>query len=111
MPAHEFIVPIKSTWRDPIGKQLTNRIIANRIREGWYGEAMKLAALAKLPVHQTDGTLNRCACGELRGVRWYDYKYLEQPAFLCPRCLATKRTNKGVRPTNARRMRDISEFV
>lgn len=39
--------PIKSTWRDPIGKPITDRVILNRAKQGFYGEIERLRALAR----------------------------------------------------------------
>jgi hypothetical protein len=109
--------PIKSTWRLPIGKKLTDRIITERAKQGWYGEAAKQRVLAGLPVHATNGLVDRCQgrdglCGELRGVRHFKYKYLPKPMFLCPSCLQIER-NKAIKRVDSEKKfkRNLEEFI
>lgn len=82
-------VPIRSTWRDPIGKKLNNAIIARRARQGFYGKEAQLRATKKIEV--STGIVHRCSCGERVGTLWYKYRYLPKPGFYCPRCLAVHR--------------------
>lgn len=74
---------IKSTWRDPIGKPLTDRLINKRAKEGFYGLAAKQAALNKT---ENKGFVDRCQCGEWRGIKWLDFSYLPKPGFYCHSC-------------------------
>lgn len=81
----DYRIPIKSTWRDPIGKPLTNRAITERMKQGWYGVTARFAALAKTP---KSDFVHRCeheGCGETLGVKHLSFKYLPKPMFLCPR--------------------------
>ena len=88
-------VPIRSTWRDPIGKPLTDRRILNRMKEGWYGpEAKRVALLKERKTGLPEGVIARCQCGELRGVQYYSYSYLERHGFYCKTCLNQQRLLK-----------------
>lgn len=78
---------LPSTWRDPIGPLLTNRRIALRTREGWYGEAAKQAAQQRLKSDQLRryGIVMRCACGR-SDASYMAYSYLPQSGYYCPVC-------------------------
>lgn len=86
-------IPIKSSWRDPIGHLLTNRRIAQRAREGYYGEAARVRELersAKRPVHCD--MVFRCPCGST-DVRYYRWSYLPKAGYYCEHCRAAYRGN------------------
>jgi hypothetical protein len=113
----DHLVPIKSTWRLPIGKKLTDRLITERAKQGWYGTAAKERALSGLPVTATNGFIDRCEgqdglCGKMQGVKHFKYKYLPKPMFLCPSCLQIER-NRAIKQKDQQRAfkRNIEEFV
>jgi len=90
-PGNDGSAPIRSTWRDPIGKKLTNRIIANREAEGWYGpEAQEKAQ--RTPSGSL-GIVFRCLeCGTRNGVHYLRHSYLPKPGDYCKRCALTHKT-------------------
>jgi hypothetical protein len=103
-----------STWRDPIGKPLTDRIITHRIKEGWYGEALKRQLLDKLPYGRTHGMVDRCGCGETKGVKWLTFKYLPKPGFYCAHCRVRERNLAIKNREQEKRFREkinIAEFA
>jgi len=53
-----FPVPIRSTWRDPVGPLLTDRRIAYWEKEGYYGAETKRRAL-RLKEQKAEQTLRR----------------------------------------------------
>lgn len=87
---HAYHVPmdptihLRSGWKDPIGKKLTNGIIRNRTKQGFYGEEAKLIALKK--VEAKTGFVERCACGQKIGVKYLSFKYLPTGGFYCDSC-------------------------
>lgn len=108
-------VPIKSTWRDAIGKKLTDRIITKRIKQGYYGYAAQQAALSKNP---TSDYINRCqfeGCDETRGVKWLEFKYLPKPMFCCEqhRLVLRQRAMKNAETERQfkRNISDAMEFI
>lgn len=77
-------IHLRSSWRDAIGKPLTNGIIRNRIKQGFYGEEAKLVEFKK--VESKTGFIERCcveACGQKLGVRFLKFKYLPKNGFYC----------------------------
>lgn len=106
-PVHHY----GQSWRCDTapGKPLTNGVITHRMKEGFYGEVAKQAALAKTKV---TGFIDRCACGSLKGVKFAGYKYLPKPNFYCPTCLAKHREGHAVKAkTNGMARRDLNEFI
>lgn len=106
-PAHHY----GQSWRCDTapGKPLTNGVITRRMKEGFYGETAKQAALSKT---RATGFVDRCACGELKGVKFYAYKYLPAPAFHCPACLSRHREEHAVRvKAHGIARRDMEEFI
>ena len=99
-----------NAWRDARGKVLTNHAITKRMKEGWYGETAKRAALARTAVSK-NGFVDRCKCGETLGVKFFDYKYLPEPGFLCPKCLETARGFRVRVKTAGMAKRDLNEFI
>lgn len=99
-----------SGWNDPIGKPLTNGVIRNRIKQGWYGEQAKIAALNKTKtLTNKNGFIDRCAtCNTKQGVKWCAFKYLEAPAFYCPSCLLKAR---GISVRLKPKKRNLEEFI
>lgn len=80
-------VPIRSTWKDPIGKPLTNRRIAFYQREGRYGREAQERALASCV--DVNGFVNRCCepgCNTYINVRWCTFLYLPKVGYYCPKC-------------------------
>ncbi len=99
--------PIRSTWRDAIGKPLTNRSIARYQNEGKLGGTPKQRSEPKSFV------VFRCACGVKEEVRFLTYKYLPNSGYYCPRCLAQYRRQKELEQQLASRVRgvrDITEY-
>ncbi len=88
-PESTSTVPIRSSWRDAIGKRLNNAIITRRQRQGFYGAVAQKRAQSKIT--QNTGIVHRCACNRTDGVVWYAYKYLPKPAWNCPHCIARYR--------------------
>ena len=86
-------VHIGSGWRQPIGKLLTNRRILELQRQGFYGRRAQEIATASLVRRNKDGTASpqACACGEILGVKFYNYSYLGHAQHLCRKCLEVKR--------------------
>lgn len=71
---------IKSAWKDPIGKPLTDAIIRRYERLGHYGGEREVQA--------SNGFVHRCReCNTKKHVVFYKYRYLPQPGFYCPACL------------------------
>lgn len=77
-------IPLRSSWRDAIGKPLTNGIIRNRTKQGFYGEEAKLIALKH--VEAKTGFIERCTCGQKLGVKFLKFKYLPKPGYYCDAC-------------------------
>ncbi len=102
---------IRSGWKDPVGKQLTNSTIAKHQRAGWYGPVMKENALKGYK--PTGGLVFRCTCGEREGLRYLTYSYLNRPGYICPRCLNAIRKERDQEKELARRVREqlIEIFV
>src|SRR5258705_10446368 len=56
-------IPIRSTWKDAIGKTLTNRRIAKLMLEGHYGPVARAKQLKRGESRTTKGLIFRCAWG------------------------------------------------
>jgi hypothetical protein len=91
------------------GKKLTNHAITKREKEGYYGEARKIAALNR--AKPASDFIDRCKCGETKGVKHYSYQYLPEPAFLCPACLERARGFRVKIKSAGMAKRDLNEFV
>ena len=91
------------------GKPLTNHTITKRMKEGYYGRAAQQAALARTA--SKNNFVDRCACGVTLGVRWYEYKYLPQHAFLCPACLEKARGFRVKIKSAGITKRNLNEFA
>jgi hypothetical protein len=101
---------IRSAWPTPISKPLTNALITRRMKEGFYGEVAKQRALDR--TRRKDGLIDRCACGQLKGVRFYAYSYLEKPGFYCLTCIARLRGTKvRVKTHGSSKPLDPNEFI
>lgn len=89
-------VRLPSTWRDAIGEQLTNRRIALRQRQGFYGEAARVQAVSKLQDDQLKkrGIVMRCSCGR-SDASYMAYSYLPKAAYYCPTCREVHRSKAG----------------
>ena len=92
------------------GKKLTDHAITKRMKEGYYGRTMQAAALAKTSTNKK-GFVDRCKCGETKGVKWYEYKYLEAPAFLCLKCLEYARGFRVKIKSAGMAARNLEEFI
>lgn len=106
-PAHHY----GQSWRCDTtpGKRLTNGVITRRMKEGYYGELAKQAALAKT---KPTGFVDRCACGTIQAVKFAAYKYLPNPGFYCLACLAKHREGHAVRvKAHGIARRDMDEFI
>lgn len=88
--SHDPRCRFPSTWRDPIGKPLTNARIRALQRDGWYGQEVK-AALERKAIHRSPGIIFRCACGAVAKGH-YAYLYLPKPGDYCAICLLRYRT-------------------
>lgn len=88
-------VPIRSTWRDPIGPMLTNRRIAQHIREGWYGEGRRRKQLEKdyQRAARTDIVFRCPGCGTDKAVRFIRYSYMPKAGYWCNACREIHRSN------------------
>lgn len=80
---------IKSGWKPPIGKPLTNTIIARYQREGVYGEHERLKAIARYKAGVTPGHIERCACGSDAVITF------KRGKFWCSRCIAVQKALKA----------------
>lgn len=88
---------IPSTWRDPIGKLLTNRRINQLIREGYYGPTMKLPP----------PTRGKClGCGGFSGTKYVTYNYLPSWGIWCPGCIDKIRREIELEKELNRRIRE-----
>jgi hypothetical protein len=97
-----------SGWRAAIGKPLTNHAITKRMKEGYYGELAKQVALGKC---KANGFIDRCECGETRGVEHRSFSYLPKAGFYCPACLERHRGGRPRERQHGKPPRDLSEFV
>jgi hypothetical protein len=97
-------VPIRSTWRDPVGKRLTNGIIRRWQRLGWYGE---VAATAAGIIHHC------CECNSRKHVVFYKNRFLPTPGFYCPPCYAIHRAKRDAEVELNQKWREqlLSEYV
>lgn len=66
---------IRSTWKGPIGKLLTNRKIAEYARAGRYPSLLVLPPLAN----------PKCECGSTE-TRYMDWKFLPKGGNYCSAC-------------------------
>src|SRR6266850_1302765 len=104
-------IPIRSTWKDAIGKTLTNRRIAKLMLEGHYGPVAREKQLKRGEFRATKGLIFRCACGSTKDVRYLRYAYLPKPDNYCPICLAQHRNEKDRELELARRVRKTQNAV
>lgn len=75
---------IKSAWKDPVGKPLTDAMIRRYERLGFYGHEKEVTA--------ANGIIHRCReCDIKKRVVYYKFKYLPTPGFYCPSCLDVHR--------------------
>ena len=76
-------VPIRSTWKQPVGKKLTDALIRKWEKLGYYGEAV-----------QSNYVVQRCCECDKKGAIYYRWKYLPTPGFYCLSCLGKYRAAK-----------------
>ena len=81
-------VRFPSTWRQPIGKLLTTRIINQRALEGYYGPIAKLRAEKSKAI--IDGRVVKCQglCGgeNIANMGFKKWSYLPKAGWYCSAC-------------------------
>ncbi len=100
-------VRMRSTWRDPIGKPLTDSAILRYMRNGRYGPELQRAA--REAEKAVTGSVFRCDCGARDEVRYMTYSYLPRPGYFCPACRA--RYREGAQREKEQRKEWASRFV
>ena len=100
-------VHLPSTWRDALGKPLTNAAIARYAREGWYGPEVK-----KDFDRAHNGIVHRCKCGS-DTTRFAAYPYLPGEGYWCKRCIGFYRSQreKEQRLRATLKQRILAEYV
>lgn len=90
---------LPSTWRNGIGKTLTNRRIAEYQREGRYGSGLLLPPVddAK-PCCQCKSTINTRQCG---------FEYLPKSGVYCKKCLAGWRVERDQKAELRKREQEL----
>ncbi len=101
-------VRLKSTWKDAIGRPLTDRAIVAYARLGYFKGRLTL----RQPTAAASFIVNRCGCGSLDAV-WRTYAYLPKPGFYCSRCLAVHRAERDKAAAQAKRWKELllKEYV
>jgi hypothetical protein len=79
-----------STWRDPVGKPLTNGRITRLMRDGWYGPDAKQAVEARIA---RTGIIYRCSCGQI-ATGFYRFSYLPKQGNYCTLCVKRFRAER-----------------
>lgn len=105
-PSHHY----GQSWRVDTapGKPLTNGVITRRMKEGYYGQVAKAAALSKKPV---SAFIDRCACGATQEVKYMNFSYLPTAGFYCPTCRAKHRDGSVRQKAHGIARRDLNEFI
>ena len=105
---------LPSTWRQPIGKELTDRVIFQRALEGWYGVEWKNRALATQRIKAAkrllltpSGRVETCACGETQGVTYRRWSYLPKPGLYCRLCIARYQGERDKEANQRARWREL----
>lgn len=97
-----FVVPIRSTWRDPVGKKLTNAIIRKWEKLGFYGKE-RAANYILYPCME---------CKRTPAV-YFRNRYLPTPGFYCLACRAKHRTAAETAEREEAKLKELllSEYV
>lgn len=108
-PEPDTTIPLRSTWRQAIGKPLSNAAIARYAREGRYG--LRLQQIFRRLKHD-DGLVHRCACGS-NETRYLRFSYLPCKGWYCLRCVAAYRAKRDHEAEADRRFNELvqSEYV
>lgn len=104
-------VRFPSTWRDPVGKLLTNRRIHQLQLEGRYGPEAKRLAEEREKARQgkivrLGGRIYSCSCGETLRVRLLGYAYLPSLGWWCPKCVTLWRDKRDRERERERELRE-----
>jgi len=87
---------IRSTWRDPVGKKLTNGMIRKWERLGFYGKE-RAANYILYPCHD-------CRCTP---AVYFRNAYLPAPGYYCLSCRAKHRTAHEQEKANETKLREL----
>lgn len=96
MDEHAYL---PSTWRQAIGKRLTNRRIAEYQREGKYGTELKLPPL--------EHGRPCVGCKTKVNTRYFDYDYLPTAGVYCKNCRLRHRDARDKEREQRARLREV----
>jgi len=103
-----------STWKDALGKPLTDRVIEQYIREGRYTKELQLAQLARDKANVVNGRTmlakpcEVCKDGTLGN--FMQFSYLPQAGYYCNSCREHYKHEKAIALAAKRKWHDISAF-
>ena len=109
------LVHLPSTWKDPIGKPLTDSAIEQYAREGFYGPDEKAKQLARDHARIVAGVLmlarlcELCKDGKTLG-QFMNFSYLPRAGYYCNSCREAFKHEKEAKRIARLKRRSIDAF-